>query len=100
MMSKKSHVYIKSVLFQRDIQTGQMSVVVECNHGHFALDDILDSNIINACYDYIREQAAGAIQRHVADQLQEELTKTPAERAAEALGLSQNDDLIDLDEDE
>ena len=98
-MSKSKHVYIKAILFERNVQTGAMEVVVESNHGHFALDSILDPAIVNACYDYIREQATTAIKRHIADQAQEELEKSTAERAMEALGLPQND-LIDVDEDE
>jgi len=78
--------YIKSVWFERNIQTGQMEVMVESNYGPFTIGhDALDYSIINRVYDYIKEKATNVINRHIADQAQEELKQTSEDRAREAL---------------
>lgn len=91
MKTNPKHVYIKLVSFERNAQTGLMEVIVESNHGHFALrDDVLNPKIINQVYDYIKEKATEVIQRYIADQVQQELEKTSEERAKEVLGINED----------
>jgi len=80
------HVYIKAVHLERNVQTGDFEIIVDSNHGRFALrDDVIDFSIINDVYGYIKEQATTVIQRYVADTVQQELEKTSADRARESL---------------
>ena len=91
MKTNPKHVYIKSVSFERNTQTGLMEVIVESNHGYFALrDDVLNPEIVNQVYDYIKEKATEVIQRYIADQVQQELEKTSEERAKEVLGINED----------
>jgi hypothetical protein len=83
---KNKHVYIKTVSFERNIETGLMELIVESNHGSFVLrDDVLDPTVIGRVYDYIKEKATEVISYHVAEQAQKALEKTSADRAREAL---------------
>jgi len=83
---KNNHVYIKSIWFERNIETGLMEVMIESNHGSFALrDDVLDPKVIGRVYDYIKEKAIEVINSYIADQAQKALEKTSADRALEAL---------------
>lgn len=79
-------IYIKSIHFERNVEAGDMDVIVVTNHGiHRLGEDVLDPNIVNSFYDYLKEQATDEIQRYLADKAQEDLLKTPKERVLEAL---------------
>jgi hypothetical protein len=83
---KSKHVYIKTVSFERNIETGLMELIIESNHGSFVLrDDVLDPTVIGRVYDYIKEKATEVISLYVAEQAQRALEKTSAEQAREAL---------------
>lgn len=85
-MDNQGHVYIKTIRFDRNVQTGNLDVFIITNHGEFRLgDDILDPVIVNSFYDYLREQASDEIQRYLADRAQEELVKSSKQRYLEAL---------------
>lgn len=79
-------IYIKSIYFERNIEAGDMDVVVVSNHGRFRLGEkVLDSDIVNSFYDYLKERATDEIQRHLADKAQKQLVKSSKERYLEAL---------------
>lgn len=82
------HVFLKGIYFERNLETGEMEVYVESNHGTFVLrSDVLDFSIIHSVLDYIKGKSVEVISRHVAEQMQRELEKSPEDRAREALGL-------------
>ena len=82
------HIYIKQIYFDRDVESGNLEVYVESNHGTFVLrDDVLDMQIIYSVLDYLKNKATEVIQRHLADAAQQELEKTAEDRAREALGI-------------
>ena len=79
------HIFLKGISFERNLESGEMEVFVESNHGTFILrGDVLDLKIINSVLDYIKEKATDVISRHVADQLQKELEKSSHDLAREA----------------
>lgn len=86
----KNHVYIKEIFFQRNIESGDMEVYVETNHGTFILrDDVLDMKIIHTVLDYLKNKATDVVRRWLADKAQKELERSAEDRAREALGLNE-----------
>ena len=84
---KHKHVYIKQIYFDRNVESGELEVYVESNHGSFVLrGDVLDMSIIHSITDYIKDKSEQVVQRYLADKAHAELTKTTEDRAREALG--------------
>lgn len=87
----KKYVYIKEIHFERNVESGDLEVIVESNHGRFVLyEDVLDIRIIHSVLDYLKEKATTVIQAWLAEQLQSELEKTSEDKAREVLGLDKN----------
>ncbi len=86
MVNQDGHIYIKTIRFERNVQTGNLDVFIVTNHGEFRLgDNILDPTIVDSFYDYLREQAADEIQRYLANTAQQDLMKSSKQRYIEAL---------------
>lgn len=80
------HVFLKAIYFERNLQTGDMEVFVDSNHGTFVLrEDVLDLDVIHSVIGYIKEKATEVISLHVAEQIQSELEKSSLDRAKDAL---------------
>lgn len=56
-----ANVFIKQVLFERDIQSGQMVVKVLTNHGRFVVG--IDHRIAERFYDMVVEKARTDIEQ-------------------------------------
>lgn len=64
---KTKHIYIKNVILERDITSGQMEVKVITNHGRFIV--AVNPIVVDAFYDHVAQRAREDIEKILAQEV-------------------------------